>query len=801
MATADRENLDEDAAGSDRRKDGEPSKVGRKGRRRRPAKGSAAPPAPKANTVPVARMPRWSLGALDLLCAALFGLAARFLPWDHFTVFAIAAGIMALVHAARAALALTRSPLLPPVMRAGAFISLAFLAWLTFELVSTAAYVSQLYGTLGDGVAAAAAAVWAVAALFTLPVAIWAIALTGGLKLKSAATGAVAAMMVLPLLGGAYQSQVAAGEMTKTEAWHVEAVDAVMRDVAAATRRLDSPDLQVSLFTSAPVECAKAPSPDVVTAAVTFLAPGTKRAKGRTQPRAVTRCVQSASVKALGEDIKRLLADESSGGRVKVDAVLVQQAIPDLGPFLGMIALRPGLDGACVEARCLMPWQLVALDQFRKFSKISEIQLKFGATAEALRLAITGDGENARWVGITRIETRSFLIDDRGELRVLRRMREPAPDLTAERLTRATDQALKFILGVQEKDGRFGYLVDPFEGTVSYSNFSVARQAGTTLALCELGAADEVRAGAQRSLQMLSTLERKSGQLGALVYPRGSRNPASLGATALSMIAFVACRPVVGDRNDAIIARMGRFLLAMQRDDGGFHPRFEFQSSAPIPGTDPMYAEGQVIMALVLWEGVAAESLAEPRPEALAPSIERAMDHFSGPYWDTFTRDFFFLEENWHCLAARAALPHHRHDAYERFCIDYVTMKERLTFDQDSHVAEELVGAYGFGNVLPPHNTATAGYGEALAAKMAILEARGASVDSERESMRLTLRFLLSQQWTDDNCFACSTRRRIPGGFSEHVGSPEIRIDYVQHALAAMGHGGRMLGLLPSPGA
>jgi hypothetical protein len=37
---------------------------------------------------------------------------------------------------------------------------------------------------------------------------------------------------------------------------------------------------------------------------------------------------------------------------------------------------------------------------------------------------------------------------------------------------------------------------------------------------------------------------------------------------------------------------------------------------------------------------------------------------------------------------------------------------------------------------------------------------------------------------------------RIVGAFSEHVGSPSIRIDFVQHAMAALGHGGRALGLL-----
>ena len=35
----------------------------------------------------------------------------------------------------------------------------------------------------------------------------------------------------------------------------------------------------------------------------------------------------------------------------------------------------------------------------------------------------------------------------------------------------------------------------------------------------------------------------------------------------------------------------------------------------------------------------------------------------------------------------------------------------------------------------------------------------------------------------------------IAGGFSESLASPEIRIDYVQHCMAALGHGGRLLGL------
>ena len=76
---------------------------------------------------------------------------------------------------------------------------------------------------------------------------------------------------------------------------------------------------------------------------------------------------------------------------------------------------------------------------------------------------------------------------------------------------------------------------------------------------------------------------------------------------------------------------------------------------------------------------------------------------------------------------------------------------------------------------------------------MAVKQARGLDLAGDRATMRLVLAFLLRQQWDERSCFACSSKRSAVGAFSEHVGSPVVRIDYVQHAWAAIGHGGRML--------
>jgi hypothetical protein len=256
---------------------------------------------------------------------------------------------------------------------------------------------------------------------------------------------------------------------------------------------------------------------------------------------------------------------------------------------------------------------------------------------------------------------------------------------------------------------------------------------------------------------------------------------------------------MVGPEHDALIGRLGRMILAAQRDDGGFAPELELASAAPRPGPGQLYESGQSVLALTLLESLARR---EPRPElppaeTLHAAVDRAMDYHANRYWNRFVKDFLYLEENWHCLAARASLGHHRRDDYERFCIDYVEFKSRLVLDEPSGVQADFLGGYGFGNVLPPHNTATAGFGEALAASMALKVARGEDLTRDKALMERALGFLVKQQWLGPSCFACSRQVAIEGGFSEHMASPRIRIDYVQHAWAALGHGGRLLGLLP----
>ncbi|MGK4006455.1 hypothetical protein WMF31_27800 [Sorangium sp. So ce1036] len=800
------------------------------------AQGAAAPaPAERRDREEARPARRWAVALLSALHAPVFAWAALSLPFRSWTLFAAVTHALALLHAATALLSLLPHPFAPRAFRVTSFFSLGYLAFLSHGLLSSAVYVASLNRGLGAGIAAALLAVWAVVALFTLPFACWGVASTGGLRLlrsrrrPSPALAALAALALVAALSLALRHRTAKADVLPVPGGAPARTGAALRDALASFDARPPPRGKApSLRTTAPAACDAPPRPGRSTLVITHLTRARAR-RGRA-PRAAdvaTRCLQPAP----GEDAAAALRDALAGalrGPLKIDVVSAVQPLDTPGPGLSGLSLRPGLDGLCLAERCLMPWQLIALDAFNTHAPLAGVpDFRFGADLAVLRRALgepeppggrgaSSADDSALRDGLLRIETLSYGVDDAGALHLLSRIGEPGVPLTEATVQAATAAAERYIVDAQRKDGMFRYLVDPFSGRASFDSFSIARQAGTTLALCELGdgagdandageapAPSRIEAAVRRSLGLLAKLERRAGEggaIGALVYPADSPTTvANLNPTALSLVAFLSCRDLAGDAHDALIGRLAGMILATQRDDGGFAPQLDLARAAPVLGPTQLYEGGQSVLALTLLEALAAS---EPGP-ALPPAaevraaVDRAMDYYANRYWDHFASDFVYMEENWHCLAARAALGHHRRDDYERFCLDYVAFKSRLVLDEDSGVTPDLVGGYGFGNVLPPHNTATAGFGEALAAAMAVKGARGEDLAADRALLERVLGFLVRQQWSRATCFACARDVTIEGGFSESMASPRIRIDYVQHAWAALGHGGRMLGLVP----
>lgn len=743
--------------------------------------------------------PRWSLALLSGLVALVLGWAAVVLPWRSFTIFAVVTMVVAVLHGATCALALAGHRLRSVAWRIQSVAAVVFLAYMTWNMVASAAYVARLYGGLGRGLAVGMAVVWTVPALLLIPSAIWGIAATGGIRGRRVRIGGAA--IVLIAASGLWRSSA------RAEAVPLAEPDA---GVFAALDGLDLPSGRGNLALRKAIECGAPPTEVGATAIAVFRAPkpGSK-GKGRGPTVVVSRCVQADTPAQAVEGVATALREAGAMYPVKVDLLRGAQPLRSVAPGVDALFFRPGLDGVCRGQRCLMPWQLVLRNDFvthKPFPFIDD--LRFGVDPVGIHRDLGAEKPFPTTLdGLHRIEVDSQVLrsaDDRG---ALRRMRSDGPELTDAAVNHAARGAEAHILNAQGQDGRFRYKVNPFTGRESFRGFSVPRQAGTTFALCDIGEEGPARRKVvQESLRMLAGIERRRGDLGTLWYPASKKvRRTTLGPTALSLVAFATCRSLVGDEFDPVMGRLARFLLTMQRPDGGYYPRFDLGNEAPVPGPDPLYAGGQAVLALTLLERATREGPIEgwPSHQSLRDAVDRSMDYFAQEYWSGFVSNFFYIEENWHCLAARAALSHHRHDGYERFCLDYVGFKRRLILDGESRVDRDLLGGYGFGNVLLPHNTGTSGFTEALAAATDVMRAREMDTSEEEALLRLTLGFLLHHQWRKSDCFACTKKVSIPGSFSEHMGSPTVRIDYVQHALSALRHGGRLLWRedAPIPGA
>ena len=713
---------------------------------------------------------------------------------------------MAVVHTATALAAALRSKHLNRVWAVTAWGSLLYLLWIAWIVLSAAAYIASLYRGLGAGVGIGLCLAVALVALVTLPYAVWGIVSTRALLVRFRKGLGLGALSVFLLFGGGLMNRSASAASSALPLPPRETLNAkALKEVLPGPQALrPKPKFwSSSLFHRQPATCERAiggasKEGGQSSVLLSYLVMHKGEAKAQ------ARCIQ-ADPEAIWEKVAQQLKAEALQGPVKIDVITGWQSLASESAFLDAFKLRPGLDGVCEGDRCLAPWQLVAGDHFTDFKPLPFIpDLRIGFSAEALREQLgtsLGEGDPTSLDGFVRISTESFVLSAEGEVLSLQRMHEREPSLDEARIEEALAGAERYIVKAQEKNGRFLYRFDPFTGKRSKSGrLNLPRQAGTTLVLCELGQENlEVRGAVERSLEHMAEKRREWEDLSALIpSKKGSR--ATLGDSALPLIAFLQCRPRVGDRHDELIGRLGHLLLKMQRPDGGFNPAFDVTSGAVEVGSEPLYAGGQAVFALSALEKLSREraekggkATALPRPEELGAAVERAMDYVADRYWNHAMYDFFFLEENWHCLAARASLEHHRHDGYERFCIDYNRFKARIPLDEGDGVEHDFVGGFGWGNVVPPHNTGTAGYLEGLVAAMTLKEARGESYEDDLPNLRRGLRFLIRQQWRESTCFACVRGRRAFGAFSESMASPTVRIDYVQHAWAAVGHGHRFL--------
>lgn len=717
--------------------------------------------------------------------AIVFAWAGLSLPWDRASAFTLLCLTLAVAHGLVSVASLVPHPRLATIAwRIVLWLGATVLAIYTIGMGWTGVYLIAIYGRLGQGMAAGALAATSCLWLFTLPMSMraWRLVGPGWRWRRRQVAGTVAVVIAFATAG--YFS-VRAKPLVELDA---ETIAATFDDRLPSLHDSLPPRRPTTVLTE-PVTCPPA-EPGHVHVIVSYDEQASSDARG---------ACHLLRADTLHEELDQLVRSWPDPSVAKIDIVTHSRPATTVltPPWLRALALRAGADGACLGSTCLAPWQLVARNAFTQFRPIPQIpDLRLGTDLrslyDTLALPVLRRGDRALGPEQLRvIETTSLRWRPHHGFEPLARLHSVPSAPTATAIADAGRRAQGYILRAQAADGVFRYLLDPASNKPGRPQLNVARQAGTTLALCELG--DRTRAvdvAIERALAALAAQRQALGSHVVLITKKD--RVAHLGSSALPLIAMLSCRARVGDRFDELIGELGQTLLAVQRDDGGFFAKLE-RSGEVRPGPDSLYAYGQAVMALVLLEGQTDPDPTWPARERVVASVERAMDHVSGPYWDHTGATFFFTEENWHCLAARAALSHHRHAGYERFCRDYVRYQARFLLDEASGVDKPYEGGHGFGNLFPPHNTPTAGLLEATAAAAALALADGVEPTFERAVIEPAAAFLLAQQWRREDCFACADPEAIDGAFSQAMTLPAVRIDYVQHAWAGLVHAGRIV--------
>ncbi len=719
---------------------------------------------------------RPGLAVASLIHALVFAVVAVVGPAVPSSWFALTLWPLVALHVALALLAVVpREPLRAHVWAATALYSLAWLLVLTWVIANSAAYIAEIYEGLGQAVAGALLVIWGLVVLFTLPVAAWGLSVTRPRWLWQRKAAVVASTLVLLLASCSLRTSGALRPVPGIDPNLALALEPIAKSHAGTPAGL-SPR---SLLQRAPLRCEQ-PLSRGLTLMVAARDPS---------GRPFSRCLQTSDLKGLTTQLEALVREQvSPTAPVKLDLVRGTQELPRIHPLVDGLAVRPALDGLCAKDRCFAPWQLVAFDAFTTNHPLDGMRdAAFGVSIPRIASVLSADQD----AQLTRIETASWLLDRH---RLIPLLRGRATDMPFEDKTidRAVSAAGAHILAAERANGTFRYTLDPFTGHTEERMVSMRRQAGTVFAICELLPAALIEEPASRALGLLASYEQQYGELRML----GERQDvAEIGPSALPLIAFTACRKAVGPKYDALIAGMTRFLLTLQRDNGAFYPEFEFATGKPRGEFESLYAGGQALMGLVLAEQIVRADPGPhwPDPKQLHDGIERAMRYYAEDYWPKPLRSLFYIEENWHCLAAGAALASHRHEGYEQFCLDYAHFKKRWILGPEA--SPEHVGGYSMSDIFPPHAAVTAGFGETLSAAIQIEHARGMDLRDDQAILRSALSWLIRQQWTPENCFACGSHGEAIGGFSEHTASPKIRIDYVQHSMAALAHGKQALAL------
>ncbi len=173
---------------------------------------------------------------------------------------------------------------------------------------------------------------------------------------------------------------------------------------------------------------------------------------------------------------------------------------------------------------------------------------------------------------------------------------ERCPSVTPAELHRSAQAAADWFVRNQKADGTWLYLYDADTDSTP-PDYNLVRHAGATMGLYQAAAAG--LPGALRSADRGTewALDRLLERDGWAAFGTEERIPT--GSSALLVAGLVTRREATGDtRYDAVLGRLGRFLLAQTQRSGAVLASYDRVSGAPVPGEYSKYFTGEAYWAL-----------------------------------------------------------------------------------------------------------------------------------------------------------------------------------------------------------
>jgi hypothetical protein len=373
-------------------------------------------------------------------------------------------------------------------------------------------------------------------------------------------------------------------------------------------------------------------------------------------------------------------------------------------------------------------------------------------------------------------------------LPIVRGMVEPPPEVSPGLLLSAVRRGADYLTRTLGPSGRYVYMYHPADERDDAS-YGLLRHAGTTYALFEayqeFGNPAYLEKGELALRYLANQLSRDPASQGQYVVDSRDEEQQKVGGAGLALLAFaehavVARRGGVPPELD-IMRSLARFILKQQYEDGHFRCNADVErETGKKLKRELWYYPGEAVLGLLRLHEV------DPQ-DAYLDGAKRGAD------WVVRVRDANVSEDNldhdhWMSYAFDQLYRLTRDDAYLDHAYAIARAIQKTQHRAGEAPAPDFVGAF-YDAQTTPGSTRLEAYDSDIRLSRFAGKPDGWLVEPAKQAARS----MLGQQYRADDDYWLKNPARADGAVRESPFVPDVRIDYVQHAMCAWLHLARIL--------